>query len=389
MTTTPILSTASDIPPPSNDVVHFRVEIDRSRCSGTEEPIEARLQAMEQAGISISIAELVARANLHFAGSVGNCPDGEEQLRMRLAWETLRGWQMTAVPHATEQSRIVLVVADQPNSRLAATRSEVLAFAVALEVGIRLYEIPYAFWDATPGLQPYDLAAFDAAGDEVRVEARGRIDRTNLRTAIDQVHQKFALANFSRAAGVIFFPRTNNRGREADVMILDPAGKSDKSPNSRYRKLLLHYVPFFEAQGGAVRSFGKRLKELSLASEVDFQAYLQSGDALLSGRLVRKGHSGFDWNGVHYVGTFFKDIAWPEWLTGVKKPGIEGVFFWGLARQVIDALQTGRVRELNFTDHPAEITRRNSVMSIILADMTALIWAPTLQELEQAETVYS
>ena len=334
----------------------------------------------------MSIGELVGRSNLHFAHSLGDCVQGEEEDRMRLAWHILSGWQMTAMQHHANPQRTVLVVADQTNSRIVALRSEILAFGVALEIAIRLYQIPYAFWEATPGLQPYDMSANDAGGNEIAVEARGRINRRHMQSAIAQVHQKFPMANFSRSAGVIFFPRTSNRGRLSDIIVLDPDGKAGRHPpSSRYRKLLRHYVPFFNAQGGPVRSFGSRLQEISVSPEHEFRAYLQRGDSILSGDSVRRGHAGFDWNGIHYVGTFFKDIAWPKWLTGFARPGSNGVFFWGLASHVVDALQSGRVETLNFANDPAQIKRVRATMSIILADMTALIWAPTLEELEKAE----
>ena len=58
------------VPSPSNDLVHFRIEVDRSRCATNDPVINARLVGLEQNGLTLSIAQLVASANLHFAGSV-------------------------------------------------------------------------------------------------------------------------------------------------------------------------------------------------------------------------------------------------------------------------------------------------------------------------------
>lgn len=105
------------VAPPSTDIVHLRVEADRTRCSTIDPAIDARLTLLENDGILISIAQLVANANLFFAGSVADEGAGEEEARMRAAWEALRHWGMEAVPHHTQAGRTVLQVADQPNSR--------------------------------------------------------------------------------------------------------------------------------------------------------------------------------------------------------------------------------------------------------------------------------
>jgi hypothetical protein len=370
---------------PPTDVVRLRIKVDRSRCKTIDPQIANRLTQLESEGLIISIAQLVANANLHFAGSVVDEGEGLEAARMRASWNELRHWQMKAVPHRNRQRGNVLVVGKQPSSRRTAQRSEALAMGVALEIGIRLYDIPYPFWVATVGLKRHDLAAKDAAGNEVKVEAKGRIDRTNVSKAIKDIHQKFKTADFSKAAGVIFFPRTRNRGTE-DVMVLDPDGDVERRPpNSRYRNLLLHYVPVFMAQGDLVRAFGQRLKEIASSSEEDFALYLENGDRILSARTTRRGHAGYNWNRIRYVGTFYKDIAWPKWLTNIKTPSKGGVFFWGVATNVLNRLQDGQLEELKFTIEPATVQRGERVMSIEMPDMTLLIWGATKDDLDLAE----
>lgn len=367
-------------------MVHFRIRVDRSRCPANDPAINARLATLEQNGLTLSIAQLVASANLYFAGSVQDEGDGLETARMRAAWNLLRGWNMTSVPHHRRASRSVLVVADQPNSRMTAIRSEVLAISVALEIGIRLYNVAYPYWAATEGLQRFDLAATDEGGNELRLEARGRIDRTNTRTAVQQVHAKFANPDFSQAAGVIFFPRTNNRGRE-DIILLDPEGDmGTQKANSRYRRLLEHYAPIFIAQGGLIRAFGERLKALSASPDKEFSRYLIRGDEVLSRPTSRRGRSGFRWAGALYIGSFFEDIAWPVWLTRIERPQDGGAFFWGIAEDVIRVLQSGKLASLKFSASQQPIVSRTPrVMSIVMSDRTLLIWAETMQELTAAE----
>ena len=389
MTSTPSFPTSAGpaVPDPSNDLVHFRIQVDRSRCAANDPVINARLIELEQNGLTLSIAQLVASANLHFAGSVQDEGQGLEDARMRAAWNLLRGWNMTSMPHHKQPSRRVLVVANQPNSRMTAMRSEVLAMSIALEIGIRVYNVAYPFWAATEGLQPFDLSATDEAGNEFRVEARGRINRTNAGTAIQQVYAKFAVPNFSQAAGVIFFPRTNNRGTE-DIIVLDPEGEPERHmANSRYRNMLMHYVPIFTAQGGFVRAFGERLKALSTSPDREFARYLEGGDETLSSPTRRQGRSGFRWRGTLYVGTFFEDVAWPSWLTRIEHPLDRGVFFWGIAEEVIRVFQGGQLSSLRFASFEQPIvSRTEQVMSIVMPDRTLLIWAETMGGLFAAES---
>jgi len=200
------------------------------------------------------------------------------------------------------------------------------------------------------------------------------------------VYAKFAQPNFSQAAGVIFFPRTNNRGKE-DIVVLDPEGEPERHmANSRYRNLLMHDVRIFIAQSGRVRAFGERLKALSESPDKEFSSYLEGGDAALSSRTTRRGRSGFNWDGTLYIGAFFKDIAWLVWLTRIERPPDRGVFFWGIAEEVIRIFQGGQLASLKFAapEQPI-ISRTERVMSIVMPDRTLLIWAETMRELTAAE----
>lgn len=374
------------VSPPTTELVHLRVKVDRRRCSTIDPAINGRLSSLEADGISISIAQLVANANLHFAGAVADEGAGEEEARMRAAWETLRHWGMVAVPHHKHPGRTVLQLAEQPNSRLTAHRSEVLAIGVALQVGIRIYDIAYPYWAATEGLQEFDLQSADDDGNEYRIEARGRINRTHVGKALAQVHRKFPHADFSHAAGVIFFPRTNNRGRE-DILVLDPEGEPKRVfRNRRYRNLLSHYAPIFMAQGGPVRLFGERLRSVAKSSDEQFAQYMKSGDAILLSPRTRRTHASFAWRGTLYLGTFFQDFAWPTWLTQIDRPGTDGVFFWGIAKEVVVGLENGRLQDLRFAvAERAQVERSNLVTAIVMPDRTLLIWGTTMKILNEAE----
>jgi hypothetical protein len=155
-------------------------------------------------------------------------------------------WNLHAEVHALTPTRAVLVVDEQPNSRLSVTRSEILAFGIGLEVASRIYDIEYALWEGSPGLSLHDIQTFNATGGLIRVELRGRINRQNMTSAVAEVHEKFATGDFSSAAGVIVFPRTTNGSRSAEIMILDPDGdRPNDRASARLRILLRHYAPFF------------------------------------------------------------------------------------------------------------------------------------------------
>jgi hypothetical protein len=63
-------------------------------------------------------------------------------------------------------------------------------------------------------------------GNELKVEARSRIDGTNRKKAVDQVHKKFKKADFSKAIGVILFPRTKAATGKEDILVVDPDGNA-------------------------------------------------------------------------------------------------------------------------------------------------------------------
>jgi hypothetical protein len=284
-----------------------------------------------------------------------------------------------------KDQRQALRVDKSKNSRETARRSEVLAMGASLQVGIKVFDRPYRFWSATPGLKSYDLSAKDAQGKELKVEARGRIDGSNVKKATDQVHKKFAKGDFSKAIGVIVFPRTKAGGKE-DIIVVDPDGIAEPRPSdAQFRDLLLHYVPFFTVQGGLPAAFGSRLKQIARSSDQDFANYLLNGDVMLSSRQVRRGRSGFNWKNTRYVGSFFRNIAWPEWLTGFEKPAKDGVFFWGLASEVLDGFQSGRVADLNPPNEEAVVEARGAIFSIEMPDWSVLIWGPSYEALANAE----
>lgn len=340
-----------------------------------------RLEKLEKEGLTISIAQLVANANLHFAAHVKDDGEGEEAARMRQAWSDLRHLNMRAVQEVSgKDQRDALRVDKSSNSRETARSSEVLAMGASLQIGIMVFNRPYRYWSSTPGLKTYDLAAKDPQGNELKVEARGRIDGTNRKKAISQIYKKFQKADFSKAIGVVLFPRTKPALDKEDILVVDPDGTSEPTPaDAQYRNLLLHYVPIFTVQGDPYAAFGRRLKAIANSSNQAFARYLLEGDTELA--RLRAGRARFNWKSTRYVGTFFEDCVWPEWLTGMPTPSKDGAFFWGLASVVRDRFRDGHVADVDPPNEEAIVELRGNIFSIELPDWSVLIWAPTLSEL--------
>ena len=120
-----------------------------------------------------------------------------------------------------------------------------------------------------------------------------------------------------------FSPHTEKR--RGDILVVDPDGNAEPRPSdAQFRNLLLHYVPIFTVQGDRIAAFGRRLKEIANGSDQEFANYLLYGDNSLYAPSLRRGRSGFNWKGTRYVGTFFDDCVWPEWLTGMPTPSKGG-----------------------------------------------------------------
>ena len=152
---------------------------------------------------------------------------------------------------------------------------------------------------------------------------------------------------------------------------------------------MLHYVPMFTVQGDRIAAFGRRLKEIANSSDQEFAHYLLYGDNSLREPSLRRGRSGFNWKGTRYFGTFFEDWVWPEWLTGMPSPSKGGVFFWGLALEVVDRLQSGQVADLHPPNEDAIIEQRGDVFSIEMPDWSVLLWSASVGNLEAAEDIDS
>jgi hypothetical protein len=380
-TPNPLATPAPFVPVPIA-TVHFNVEVDRARCATTSPAIDARLLALEAGGLTMTIVEIVVRAGMHFAGAVMDRGEGFEVAQIRKAWDFLMDWNLRAEAHAFTADRIVLVVDEQENARLSATRSEILAFGIGLEVASRIYDIEYALWEGSPGLSLHDIQTYTAAGGLIEVELRGRINRKGMTSAVEEIYEKFATGNFSNAAGVVVFPRTTNGSRSAEIMIVDPDGDRPTDPaSSRLRILLRHYAPFFYYQGGVVRRFGVRMREISLSDEPAFANYLANGDGVLIQNKTRAGRVGFTESGVRYVGTVWDGVYWPDWLTGIKSPAEGGVFFWGLRKGIVDAIRSGKLAELVGLREQHKVISSERHLVVILEDGICLIWAASEADL--------
>ncbi|MCU1223834.1 MAG: hypothetical protein JWQ42_1927 [Edaphobacter sp.] len=276
----------------------------------------------------------------------------------------------------------MLVVDSQTNARLSATRSEILAFGIGLEVASRIYATPYQLWEGSPGLSLHDIQTYNAAGSLIHVELRGRIDRKNMTSAVNEVHEKFANGDFSSAAGIIVFPRTTNTSRSAEIMILDPPGdRLNENSSSRLRILLRHYAPFFYYQDGLVRRFGERMREISYSPDQEFEQYLSHGDQELLGISIKSARTGFTQDGIRYIGTFWNGIYWPEWLVGMRSPSGGGAFFWGLRKEVVEDIRHGRLTGLLTFEVKAMVRKDERRLVVLLEDGPGIIWVPSTDDL--------
>ena len=83
---------------PPEDVVHFKVRINREQCGSTTAETEARLGSLEANGFEISLTELVATAGAHFRdGAVDFGGYGSEQAEIQRAWDNLAHCQPKGV----------------------------------------------------------------------------------------------------------------------------------------------------------------------------------------------------------------------------------------------------------------------------------------------------
>jgi hypothetical protein len=167
------------------------------------------------------------------------------------------------------------------------------------------------------------------------------------------------------------------------TIVLDPKGdhKGDLA-NSRYRNMLMHYVPMLIAQGGQPRVFGEQLRTLSKSTGDTFSLYLEHGFSVLFGPTPTLDESIRMLKGTPYIGAHFENVVWPHWLTGIEERVDVGTFFWGMASDVINALVTGRLADLDFTaSEPAIVLRMQKRMLILMPDRTLLAWAPTMEYL--------
>jgi hypothetical protein len=327
--------------------------------------------------LKTSIAQLVGYSAIHFTGAELDRGKGFDQARLRNAWSQLADWDPRAVSYKGTDK---LVVASQVAARVIAGRGEVLAVGVALQLAIKIYGIPYPYWQVSSGLARWDLNTVTANGRMIKVEARGRFMRRGWKKAIQQVHKKFNTSDFSIGAGILFAPRSSARTRKADVLIVDPTGETmDPRAHPELRSLLRHYAPFFAHQN--FNAFAKRLLKIAEAPDKDFNNYLRRGDPQLLDPSVWFKRTSFRWEGMRFQGTAWDGIAWPRHLTGVGIEAGTGAFYWGLWDHVIEALRHGELASVTDMQLVPQVIREGRLIFILLDDATALAWAPTSQEL--------
>ncbi len=370
------------LPEIRSDLVHFVVEIDRSRCLTIPAALETRLREFERDGLELPLDRIITHAGIELVGSVVDYwQRGEDSARVKRVWDDLSQWRPRCVPHPTTgQPRLVVTPPANPNERVAGTRR--WGVGVGLLVATRLYGIPYRFWHAT-GFARHDLEAPAAGGGIIKVEVRARVDRNNWREAKDAMFGKLSSpADFATAAGILFAPRTTSRPSSADILIVDPRGDNvDSTDHPMLRALLQHYAPFFEHQAGfpPCARFARCLRELAGADRSAFQDYLARGDNKL--RAEQPFRTSFWFGEHHFLGTAYYGSAWPEAMTGVVAEPGRGAFYWALWGEVILALQEGRLQDIADMTIQAGSRRFGDRVFVLVDDGTALAWAPSKESL--------
>ncbi|MDD4891213.1 MAG: hypothetical protein PHU85_14930 [Phycisphaerae bacterium] len=338
---------------------------------------------LRQNGIYLSIGQLAGLSAIWYRGAIASSVVGAEQAQLKAAWVELSNWNLRQEYGRDGIPR--LVVDKQANAGAQTKRSELLGIGVGLAVGMKLYDIDYPSWDVTHRNERHDLFAYHPASHRlVKVEAKGRYMRQNLKAAITQVYRKFAVADFAHAAGVVFAPRHTPNPRTADIVLIDPTGNHE--PNDQYvvpRALLSHYTPFFRRQGRIFDRFAARLQEIRTFDHRRFLAYLREGDAVLADLAATRsaGRTTVRVRGHLFRGTAWEGFVWPAHLTGLGQRLHEGVFYWGLWEEVINALIQGKLHDvLNMRVRPC-VSRLGNKALVVLPDGSALAWAPNPNEL--------
>ena len=366
---------------PPKDVVSFNVSINREQCGSTTAETEVQLNSFEANGFEISLLELVATAGAHFRdGAIDFGGYGKEQAEIQRAWDNLAHCQPKAVYNRKSDKKRLVVTKSANNPRADGLAAEILAVGVGLSLAIRFYGIPLQNWFPT-GLKPTDFEAFDKDNNRVKVEVRGRFARNNWKAAIEKTQKKLTHdRDFNKAIGVLFAPRVSAATNAADIEIIDPAGEYMSTQNHpRLRGVLCHYAPFFERQGYS--EFGERLRTLSAAGDEAFSRYLREGDALLRDKNIRTHRTSFRYNDHKFEGTAWDGVAWPTALTGMEAPDNKGCFYWALWDEVTRALKEGRLSDIADMKVEPEVFRHKGRLLVLLQDASALVWAPTAEEL--------
>jgi len=373
-----------------HDSVLVEVEVSDSRCAPVAADIKKRLQDLENAGLEISIAKIVAFASKHFFDAfIDYWNAGDNVAQIQTAWQNIAVWRPTK--EVRRKDRISkLVVADRSNSREKARVSEILAVGVGLIAATRVYELPYRFWHPTPGLARTDYTAPLLGTGPVHLEVRGRFDRRNWRSAQGQIWEKFgATPTMSSHLGAIYAPRTTANTRSSDLILLDPSGDHhDVAAEDSYRAILRHYAPFFAHQG--FLALGARLFELATASPEELAEYLRRGDETLRALRDRRRayRTSFSIGAERFVGTAWQaDLIPAHRHAEAQQEYAAGYVIWGIWEPLFDALVNGNIDAIagaeleEWTLAPA--SERGDVWATytVLEDGTALAWAPTIDHL--------
>jgi len=366
---------STQLPPIPSDEVWFEVQVDFKRCSSPA-LVKTNLNNLQQNGLTQSIAKLIICTSSFYLGYNSN-------LRGRLndVWTYLSKLN----PRPTQykgRNRLLFskVCAQRPMAHV----SEILGAGAGLLIARHIYNRPLRAWQPKSGNNPLDYYSLSANGScRIEIEVRGRFDRNNWTKARDQIVKKIP-AQTSKSgssaisyAGIIFAPRTTKNPRKPDFLVVDPEIPGHPSENSLLplRLILRKYAPYFVWQG--FTKFAQRLIEISKLQDNEFANFLEHGDDQL--RRFNSFRTSMHINGIRYFGTVWDGILWPEFLTGVEIS--KGAFIDGLAEPIIDAMRTGKIKEILFLNIEEHVGREDGYVRVLLDDGRARAWAPSIDKL--------
>lgn len=369
-------------PVPGNDL-HLKVTVNSTVCTPPQEIAEFHDQ-----WLNIPLREIVLSGAIHYQNTNLPILPNEHALerRMRSTWEDIWKGSPRSQPVAG-RNRLLFGPIGDPDEQ---TRlSYILGDTIGVAVAKRIYGVSYAAFTKR-NYSPATRHDFEISvgGNAVMLETRGRYDKNHRIDALQQIAHKFgAVRNFNRAMGVLVYPSNNLNRSIEDVEIVDPEG--DDVPPTRMslaRQVLSHYLPYFDEQNVSVRLV---LRGLIAMSNEELESTLSNGASGIveprnARRIAHFGRTSLPLGGDSFYGTYFAGWAAPRW-GDISLGQREGLFYWGISRQVIKRLGTLELFDLLPSTQGFQATVTDDGVQLFLFDDGILIaWTPDWETLQAA-----